>query len=100
MTGRGKGGKGAGKGAAKRHRKQAVSSVTLPKASYRRLARKAGVKRIASDVYPSLDSFGRSYLNVILNHVVTFTLHAKRRTVTPGDVVHAAKRMQTKLVGW
>jgi hypothetical protein len=47
MTGRGKGGKGLGKGGAKRHRKilrDNIQGITKP--AIRRLARRGGVKRI------------------------------------------------------
>merc|ERR1711879_1133591 len=48
MTGRGKGGKGLGKGGAKRHRKilrDNIQGITKP--AIRRLARRGGVKRIS-----------------------------------------------------
>ena len=67
MTGRGKGGKGLGKGGAKRHRKvlrdniQAKSSPLntliifnaqgITKPAIRRLARRGGVKRISGLIY-------------------------------------------------
>lgn len=54
MTGRGKGGKGLGKGGAKRHRKilrDNIQGITKP--AIRRLARRGGVKRIsASKPFP------------------------------------------------
>ncbi|KAK0996078.1 Histone H4 [Friedmanniomyces endolithicus] len=49
MTGRGKGGKGLGKGGAKRHRKilrDNIQGITKP--AIRRLARRGGVKRISA----------------------------------------------------
>ena len=48
MSGRGKGGKGLGKGGAKRHRKilrDNIQGITKP--AIRRLARRGGVKRIS-----------------------------------------------------
>ena len=53
MTGRGKGGKGLGKGGAKRHRKilrDNIQGITKP--AIRRLARRGGVKRISASMYP------------------------------------------------
>ena len=48
MTGRGKGGKGLGKGGAKRHRKVLRDNIQgIPKPAIRRLARRGGVKRIS-----------------------------------------------------
>ena len=47
MTGRGKGGKGLGKGGAKRHRKVLRDNIQgITKPAIRRLARRGGVKRI------------------------------------------------------
>ena len=51
-TGRGKGGKGLGKGGAKRHRKilrDNIQGITKP--AIRRLARRGGVKRISALIY-------------------------------------------------
>jgi histone H4 len=51
MTGRGKGGKGLGKGGAKRHRKVLRDNIQgITKPAIRRLARRGGVKRISSKV--------------------------------------------------
>ncbi|KAL2069784.1 hypothetical protein VTL71DRAFT_14463 [Oculimacula yallundae] len=52
MTGRGKGGKGLGKGGAKRHRKilrDNIQGITKP--AIRRLARRGGVKRISASMF-------------------------------------------------
>jgi len=47
MSGRGKGGKGLGKGGAKRHRKVLRDNIQgITKPAIRRLARRGGVKRI------------------------------------------------------
>ena len=52
MSGRGKGGKGLGKGGAKRHRKilrDNIQGITKP--AIRRLARNSGLKRIPGLIY-------------------------------------------------
>ena len=52
MSGRGKGGKGLGKGGAKRHRevlRDNIQGITKP--AIRRLARRGGVKRISGLIY-------------------------------------------------
>jgi len=50
MSGRGKGGKGLGKGGAKRHRKVLRDNIQgITKPAIRRLARRGGVKRISAD---------------------------------------------------
>merc|ERR1711959_555223 len=52
MGGRGKGGKGLGKGGAKRHRKVLRDNIQgITKPAIRRLARRGGVKRISGLIY-------------------------------------------------
>ena len=52
MSGRGKGGKGLGKGVAKRHRKVLRDNIQgITKPAIRRLARRGGVKRISGLIY-------------------------------------------------
>ncbi|KAG5677020.1 hypothetical protein PVAND_006807 [Polypedilum vanderplanki] len=83
MTGRGKGGKGLGKGGAKRHRKvlrDKIQGITKP--AIRRLARR-GV-----------------FLENVIRDAVTYTEHAKRKTVTAMDVVYALKRQGRTLYGF
>lgn len=53
MSGRGKGGKGLGKGGAKRHRKVLRDNIQgITKPAIRRLARRGGVKRISASKCP------------------------------------------------
>ena len=112
MTGRGKGGKGLGKGGAKRHRKvlrdniQAKSSPLntliifnaqgITKPAIRRLARRGGVKRISGLIYEEtrgvlkvIERWDLCYcfcfevfLENVIRDAVTYTEHAKRKTVT------------------
>ena len=96
MTGRGKGGKGLGKGGAKRHRKVLRDNIQgITKPAIRRLARRGGVKRISGLIYE--ETRGGVKLKVFLENVirdaVTYSSeHAKRKTVTAMDVVYALKR--------
>lgn len=68
MTGRGKGGKGLGKGGAKRHRKVLRDNIQgITKPAIRRLARRGGVKRISGLIYEETRgvlkvSLGESFL--------------------------------------
>ena len=56
MSGRGKGGKGLGKGGAKRHRKVLRDNIQgITKPAIRRLARRGGVKRISGLIYEEID---------------------------------------------
>ncbi|PSN45619.1 Histone H4, partial [Blattella germanica] len=95
---RGKGGKGLGKGGAKRHRKVLRDNIQgITKPAIRRLARRGRVKRISGLIYEET----RGVLKVFLeNDAVTYTEHAKRKTVTAMDVVYALKRQGRTLYGF
>src|ERR1700753_3152732 len=97
MTGRGKGGKGLGKGGAKRHRK-VLGSITKP--AIRRVARRGGVKRISGLIYEETRGVLKVFLENVIRDAVTYTEHAKRKTVTALDVVYALKRQGRTLYGF
>ncbi|RMZ73609.1 histone H4 [Pyrenophora seminiperda CCB06] len=101
MTGRGKGGKGLGKGGAKRHRKilrDNIQGITKP--AIRRLARRGGVKRISAMIYEETRGVLKTFLESVIRDAVTYTEHAKRKTVTSLDVVYALKRQGRTLYGF
>ena len=133
MTGRGKGGKGLGKGGAKRHRKVLRDNIQvmritdvvwvvsiefmqgITKPAIRRLARRGGVKRISGliyeetrgvlkvgevHVYVNVISCPQVFLENVIRDAVTYTEHAKRKTVTAMDVVYALKRQGRTLYGF
>ncbi|POW12911.1 hypothetical protein PSTT_04161 [Puccinia striiformis] len=83
MSGRGKsGGKGLGKGGAKRHRKilrDNIQGITKP--AIRRLARRGGVKRISGLIYEETRGVLKIFLENVIRDSVTYTEHAKRKTV-------------------
>ncbi|XP_069806942.1 histone H4-like [Dendropsophus ebraccatus] len=93
MSGRGKGGKGLGKGGAKRHRKVLRDNIQgITKPAIRRLARRGGVKRISDLIYEETRGVLKVFLENVIRDAVTYTEHAKRKTVTAMDVVYALKR--------
>lgn len=103
MTGRGKGGKGLGlgKGGSKRHRKilrDNIQGITKP--AIRRLARRGGVKRISGLMYEETRGVLKLFLEKLIKDAVTYTEHAKRKTVTSLDVVYAGKRNDQTLYGF
>jgi histone H4 len=101
MSGHGKGGKGLGKGGAKRHRKvmrENIQGITKP--AIRRLARRGGVKRISGDIYEEIRGVLRHFLENVIRDSVTYTEHARRKTVTALDVVYALKRQGRTLYGF
>ena len=101
MSGRGKGGKGLGKGGAKRHRKVLRDNIQgITKPAIRRLARRGGVKRISALIYEETRSVLKTFLDNTIRDAVTYTEHAKRKTVTAMDVVYALKRQGRTLYGF
>ena len=138
MSGRGKGGKGLGKGGAKRHRKVLRDNIQgITKPAIRRLARRGGVKRISGLIYeetrgvlkvrhlnscihlgfslvavlaivhdivrPQLSCLllaTQVFLENVIRDAVTYTEHARRKTVTAFDVVYALKRQGRTLYGF
>jgi histone H4 len=101
MSGRGKGGKGLGKGGAKRHRKVLRDNIQgITKPAIRRLARRGGVKRISGLIYEETRGVLKVFLENCIRDAVTYTEHARRKTVTAMDVVYALKRQGKTLYGF
>ena len=91
IGGKGKGGKsGAKRFASKKSLKETILGITKP--AIRRLARRGGVKRISSYIYEETRAVLRSFLENVIRDAVTYTEHARRKTVTALDVVYALKR--------
>ena len=99
--GRGKGGKGLGKGGAKRHRKVLRDNIQgITKPAIRRLARRGGVKRISGLIYEEIRGVLKTFMESVIRDSVTYTEHARRKTVTAMDVVYALKRQGRTLHGF
>lgn len=99
--GKGKGGKGLGKGGAKRHRKVLRDNIQgITKPAIRRLARRGGVKRLSGLIYEETRGVLKVYLENVIRDAVTYTEHARRKTVTAMDVVSALKRQGKTLYGF
>lgn len=105
-SGRGAGkGKGksyvAQKGLGKRHQKVLRDNIQgITKPAIRRLARRGGVKRIAGLIYEETRSVLRVFLTDVIRDAVSYTEHARRKTVTAMDVVYALKRQGRTLYGF
>ena len=101
MSGLGQGGKGLGKSGAKRHRKMLRDNMNgISKPAIRRLARRGGVKRISGLIYEETRSVLKVFLENVIRDAVTYTEHARRKTVTAMDVVYALKRQGRTLYGF
>ena len=92
---------GLGAGGAKRHRKVLRDNIKgITKPAIRRLARRGGVKRISGMVYDETRSVLKAFLENVISDAVTYTIHARRKTVTSLDVVYALKRQGRTLYGY
>ena len=101
MSGRGKGGKGLGKGGAKRHRKVLRDNIQgITKPAIRRLARRGGVKQLSDLTVEMTRGVLKVFLENVIRDAATYTEHAKRESVTASDVVYALKRQGLTLNGF
>ena len=75
-----------------------ISGITKP--AIRRLARRGGVKRISGLIYEETRGVLKVFLENVIRDAVTYTEHAKRKTVTAMDVVYALKRQGRTLYGF
>lgn len=75
-----------------------IQGITKP--AIRRLARRGGVKRISAMIYEETRGVLKSFLEGVIRDAVTYTEHAKRKTVTSLDVVYALKRQGRTLYGF
>ena len=106
VVGQGKSGKGVGKGigkiAAKRNSRKTARPLLegITKPAIRRLARRGGVKRISYLIYEYSREILKHFLEGVIRDAVTYTEHARRKTVTAMDVVYALKRQGRTLYGF
>ncbi|KAK3913116.1 Histone H4 [Frankliniella fusca] len=92
---------GTREGGTKRHRKVLRDNIQgITKPAIRRLARRGGVKRISGLIYEETRGVLKVFLENVIRDAVTYTEHAKRKTVTAMDVVYALKRQGRTLYGF
>ena len=74
--------------------------LSLQKPAIRRIARRGGVKRISGLIYEETRGVLKVFLENVIRDAVTYTEHARRKTVTALDVVYALKRQGKTLYGF
>jgi len=94
--------KGKGRRAGGRKGKHWKKSVLdrISSGSIRRLARRGGVKRISAAIYADTRLVIHQFLDGVLRDAITYTHHARRKTVTTSDVVYALKRQGRTIYGF
>ena len=75
-----------------------LKGITNP--AIRRLARRGGVKRISGLIYEETRGVLKVLLENTLRDAVTYCEHARRKTVSAMDIVHALKRQGRTLYGY
>jgi len=91
-----------GKGGAKRHKRRVlrdnIQGITRP--AIRRLARRGGCKRISGLIYEEVRGVLKTYLEGVIKDAVCYCEHARRKTLTALDIVHALRRQGRTLYGY
>jgi histone H4 len=72
----------------------------ITKSAIRRLARRGGIKRISGLIYDETRAVLKSFLGNLIRDTVTYTEHARRKTITALDVVYALKKQGRTLYGF
>ena len=87
-------------GARRQHKilRDNIQGITKP--AIRRLARRGGVKRFSGLIYEETRGVLKVFLENVIRESYYYTEHAKRKTVTALDVVHALKRQDRTLYGF
>ena len=97
-------GKGIGKKgfkSAKRFRNdQRDPLLGITKPAIRRLARRGGIKRICGDTYEETRGVIKAMMENVIRDAVTYSEHARRKTITFEDVLYALKRQGITLYGF
>ena len=88
-------------GGLKHHRKVLHDNIQgITKPAIRRLARRGGIKCISDLIYEETRDILKVFLENVIRDAVTYTEHAKRKTVTTMDVIYALKRQGRTLNGF
>jgi len=85
---------------AKRNKKVLRDNIQgVTKSAIRRLARRGGVKRISGLIYEETRGVLKVFLEHVIRDAITYTEHARRKTVTLMDVVYALNRQGRTIYG-
>lgn len=92
-------------------KRKKVAKLTIPqqrkrewghivKPTFKRLARRGGVKRLGSEVQGDAKAALRKFLTTVISDAVTIMEGGRRKTVTRGDVIQALKRSGMTFYGY
>ncbi|KAG4045347.1 hypothetical protein PC123_g19239 [Phytophthora cactorum] len=101
MSGREKGVKGVGTGGSKRHRYILRDNIQdISNQSIRRLAGRAGVKRMSALIYQRTRAVLNVFVRNLAQDALKYTEHANRKTMSTMDVIYALKHQGRTLYGF
>jgi histone H4 len=72
----------------------------ISRPAIRRLARRGGIKRLSGLVYEETREVLKDFMTNVIRDAISYTEHARRRTVTANDVVMALRRRGRTLYGF
>ena len=72
----------------------------ITKGSVRRLARRAGIRRLSSLLHEEVRGVLKGFVERVVSDAVSYTEYARKRTVTCGAVVAALKKRGRMLYGY
>jgi histone H4 len=92
--GMGKGGKGLGKGGAKRHMTNKNKYDLNPlegvtRGAIRRICQRSGIKRMSGIVYDEIRKTIEDYTHDVMCYALCYTKHRRKETLINTDIVHA-----------
>ena len=84
-----------------RHRRVLRDNLMgISKADIRRLARRGGVKRLSSAIYPEMRDVLKNFLQRIIGTAIVYTEYASRKTVTVHDIIYSLKHEGRTMYGY
>ena len=96
-----KGKSAAGASAGKRVKKIVSANATaVSQGSIRRLARRAGVKRISAPVYADVRSVLQGFVEKTVRDAAALTEHGKKKTVSAAIIVQALRKSGKVIYGY
>jgi histone H4 len=96
-----KGKSAAGAESGKRVKKVvSANSAAVSQGSIRRLARRAGVKRISTPVYADIRSVLHTFVETTVKHATALTEYQKKKTVSASDIINALRKQGKALYGY
>lgn len=81
-------------GSSRRHQRGGDGPLQFPRRSFRRLARRGGVKRIGTKALDVAMAYAEKYMHDVIKTAIAYMEHCKRTTCTARDVITAIRRSQ------